>query len=88
MKWVRLNKTVNTDGTTIEYGAPGTDLTIESRKRHILHANEAGTWNHTTYFVIRYGEELKELYSLKAAKEYAEKLEAERAGESDVDVGT
>lgn len=83
MKWVRLSKTVNTDGTTIEYGAPGTDLTIESRKRHIPHANRGGTWDHTTYFVIRNGEELKELYSLSDAKEYADKLEAERAGESE-----
>jgi hypothetical protein len=33
--------------------------------------------------VIRNGEELKELYSLKDAKEYAEKLEAERTGESE-----
>ena len=83
MKWVRLNKTVDIDGTTIEYGAPGTDLTIESRKRHIPHANGSGTWDHTTYFVIRSGEELKELYSLSDAKEYAEKLETERTGESE-----
>ena len=76
MKWARLSKAVDIDGTTIEYGAPGTDLTIESRKRHIPHANGSGTWDHTTYFVIRNGEELKELYSLSDAKEYAEKLEA------------
>ena len=83
MKWARLSKAVDIDGTTIEYGAPGTDLTIESRKRHIPHANGSGTWDHTTYFVIRNGEELKELYSLSDAKEYAEKLEAERTGESE-----
>lgn len=44
---------------------------IESRKRHIPHANRQGTWDYTSYFVLRDGVELVEKHSLKDAKEYA-----------------
>lgn len=72
--WKKTSKTVNEEGTTVRYELPGTVLAIESRKRHIPHANGIGTWDHTTYFVIVYGEAIKECYSLKDAKEYAEAL--------------
>ena len=83
MKWVKMGTEVNASGRTVTYEAADGGYTIESRMRHIPHANREGTWDHTTYFVIRNGEELKELYSLSDAKEYAEKLETERAGESE-----
>lgn len=74
MKWIKTGKTVNKEGTTITYSAEGTALTIESRKRHIPHANGVGTWDHTSYFVLMNGRELKEKFSLKDAKEYAEEV--------------
>ena len=70
--WTKTGRTVNSDGTTITYSGEGTDLTIESRKRHIPHANGNGTWDHTSYFVILGGVELIEKQSLRDAKEYAE----------------
>lgn len=60
------------EGTTITYAAEGTGLTIESRKRHIPHANGFGTWDHTSFFVLVDGEEAIERRSLEGAKEYAE----------------
>lgn len=74
MKWVNMGKTINEDGTTITYEAADYPITIESRKRHIPHANRSGTWDHTSYFVLYLGEEVVEKYSLKDAKEYAEKM--------------
>ena len=74
MKWEKVGKTVNTEGTTICYQAVGTGITIESRKRHIPHASGSGTWDHTTYWVLENGVEVKERYSLADAKEYAEAL--------------
>lgn len=84
MKWIKIGRTVNEEGTTVCYAGEGTDLTIESRKRHIPHApgklgyNGATYWDHTTYWVLKDGEELKECYSLKDAKEYAEYAEGLR----------
>lgn len=72
IKWIKTGRTVSAEGTTVIYSGEGTDLTIESRKRHIPHASGVGTWDHTTYFVLKAGEELKERYSLADAKEYAE----------------
>ncbi len=75
MKWNKTGKKVNAEGTTITYECddlPG--IKIESRKRHIPHANGVGTWDHTTYFVIGDGVELKEKWSLKDAQRYAEEL--------------
>lgn len=72
--WKKTGKTVNEEGTTIRYELPGTVLAIESRKRHIPHANRIGTWDHTTYMVIVDGEDAKKMYSLRDAKEYAEAL--------------
>lgn len=72
--WVKTGKSVSAEGTTITYQGVGTDLSIESRKRHIPHAGRSGTWDHTTYFVLKAGKELKERYSLRDAKEWAEVL--------------
>lgn len=74
IKWTKAGRTVSEEGTTIIYQGEGTDLTIESRKRHIPHANRSGTWDHTSYFVIRDGEEIIEKWSLTEAKEYAERI--------------
>lgn len=74
-KWVRTEKRVNSDGTTITYENPESIYTIESRKRHIPHANRSGTWDHTSYFVLRDGEEIIEKFSLRDAKEYINREE-------------
>ena len=72
IKWTRTGKTVSPEGTTITYAGQGTGLTIESRKRHIPHANGLGTWDHTTYFLRENGHEVRKFYALAEAKEYAE----------------
>ena len=73
MKWVKLGRIVSQTGTTNIYDLQGTGITVESRKRHIPHANGQGTWDHTTYFVIYgKGQHEKEFYSLKDAKEWAD----------------
>lgn len=72
--WARIGRTVNQEGTTIIYQLLGTDLFIQSRKRHIPHANGSGTWDHTTYWVLKGVKEVKEKYSLSDAKEYAERM--------------
>ena len=74
MKWNKTGKTVNSEGTTITYECeelPG--ISIESRKKHIAHAGgRPGTWDHTTYFVLKNGKEVVEKWSLKDAQRYAE----------------
>lgn len=72
MIWEKIGKDVDANGTTVCYAAHGSSLTIESRKRHIPHANGSGTWDHTSYFVMKDGVEIKEFYRLKDAKEFAE----------------
>lgn len=74
MVWKRIGKTINSQGATITYGTKDTDITIESRRRHIPHANGSGTWDHTSYFVLRGGIELKEKMSLRDAQAYVEQL--------------
>lgn len=78
MKWRVSGKSVSEDGTTIFYwNDESAAVTIESRKKHIPHANGVGTWDHTEYYVIsdngRWLEET-EKHTLKAAKAYAEEL--------------
>ncbi len=79
-KWEKIGRTVSAEGTTVIYRLQGTPMTVESRLRHIPHAaGKVGymgktTWDHTTYFVLDNGTEVKELYRLQDAKEYAEKL--------------
>lgn len=74
MKWEKTGRTENAEGTTITYSAEGTGLTIESRKRHVPHANGVGTWDHTSYFVLREGQVIAKKMSLRDAKAYAEGL--------------
>lgn len=77
-QWAKISRHVGPEGTTITYGAEGCPYEIESRKRAIPHAGGyPGTWNHTDFVVIREGRELAEKQTLRAAKEYVERLEAE-----------
>lgn len=73
IKWEKVEKNVNREGTTITYEAKGFGLYIQSRKRHIPHANGVGTWDHTTYWLLApvIGFE-KQFWSMKDAKEFAE----------------
>ena len=80
--WAKAGSRVSSEGRTTTYYGLGTTLTIESRLRHIPHANGVGTWDHTTYFVMIGTEDLKERYSLKDAKEWAEEYWA--ATESEI----
>ena len=74
MNWIKTGKAVSPEGTTITYTLSGTPYTVESRKRHIPHAGvRPGTWDHTSYFVLKDGEEVIEKYSLADAKAFAEK---------------
>lgn len=77
IKLEKVEKNVNREGTTITYKATrddGLTVYIQSRKRHIPHANNSGTWDHTTYFVIwDNGMKEKEFWTLKDAKEFADK---------------
>lgn len=73
--WKRSGRRVNAAGTTVIYASaelPG--VTVESRKRRIPHANRVGTWDHTSYFVVENGADVKERYTLKDAQAYAESL--------------
>lgn len=73
VRWIKTERRVSLRGTDNVYEVPGTGFAIESRKRHIPHANgRPGTWDHTTYWVLKDGKELIEKYSLADAKEYAE----------------
>lgn len=75
MDWKKTKKEVTKEGTTITYELEGTKLSIESRKRHIPHANGSGSWTFTSYFVIdpATGKE-KEFNRFAKAKEVAETL--------------
>ena len=70
--WRKVRRTISAAGTTIVYEGPS-GYSIESRKRHIPHANGIGSWDYTSYFVLKDGVELAERHSLADAKEYAEK---------------
>jgi len=72
MRWTKTGKEISAAGTTITYTLDGTGYTVERRKRKISHANRSGTWDHTSYFVLKDGEEVIEKYSLADAKKYAE----------------
>lgn len=83
--WKKIDRTENSEGTTITYAMEGAgkSVLVQSRKRHIPHAAGkigGGTWDHTSYFVLDNGVEVKECWRLQDAKEYAEKLAAERQG--------
>ena len=75
VKWIKAGKRVSVgNGTTITYKLEGTPYTVESRKRPIPHANRSGTWDHTSYFVLKDGAEVAEKHTLGYAKEFAEAL--------------
>ena len=86
MIWSLVSRCVNSEGTTNTYQLHGTGITIQSRKRHIPHANGIGTWDHTSYWVLSDGVELKEKMRLMDAKELAEewvrKLARDQEGKS------
>ena len=74
IEWKKTGKIVSDEGTTITYSS-GTAYTIESRKRHIPHAGgRSGTWDHTTYHILRDGVEVGKKYSLSDAKYLAENM--------------
>lgn len=70
--WFREKTEVSSEGTTVTYAATNAPMRIKSRKRHIPHANRSGTWDHTTFHVFWYGEEVAVKYTLKDAKAFAE----------------
>lgn len=73
IRWIKTGKKVSAEGTDILYESPNLPgITIESRKRHIRHANGSGTWDHTSYFLMRPDGSEKEYWSLKNAKAAAE----------------
>lgn len=92
--WEKVERIENEEGTTIRYQLPGTVYAIESRKRHIPHASREGTWDHTTYVVmkklgekvtpwmfVREFKDVKTFHTLIDAKEWAEKeADKEAAG--------
>lgn len=77
IKLEKVGKSVNSEGTTITYKGTRDDglvVYIQSRKRHIPHANGIGTWDHTTYFVIyNNGLNDKEFHARRDAIEWADK---------------
>lgn len=81
LKWEKTGRTEDSQGTTITYSAEGTGLAVQSRKRQIPHANGIGTWTHTSFFVMKSGEDVAEKNSLADAKRYAEKLWEKDRGE-------
>lgn len=78
IKWFKAGRAVHGNGeSTTYYDTEDAKYQIESRKREIPHSNRAGSWMHTSYFLIWDGGG-KEFWSLKDAKNYAEKMEVER----------
>lgn len=82
-QWKRSGKLIRHDETVniYENGGP---FRIESRRVHVPHANgRAGTWDYTSYFVIRDsdGQEMKKCLTLKHAKVVAEELEGKEVNE-------
>lgn len=73
----KVEKTINHEGTTITYKGTRDDglvVYIQSRKRHIPHANRGGTWDHTEYVLIYdSGTKEKLFFTLKDAKAWADK---------------
>lgn len=90
IKWTKISKMANEEGMTITYQGEGTPYSIESRLRHIPHANRSGTWDHTTYVVVKDGQDLFTRYSLADAKEFVENIldaEANMKAEKEQEAG-
>ena len=76
--WEKTGKTVGSEGTTVTYTAKeNPEVRIESRKRKIPHNARPGFWWHTTYVVTVHGEDEAEKYTLRDAKEWADRLDRE-----------
>lgn len=75
MNWKKTGYDIKANGEkTIQYESPqAPNVVIESRKKAYLHANGHGYWYKTTYFLIHFGDEEKEFWTLKDAKEAAER---------------
>lgn len=73
MMWEKTGKRIGQEGTTITYELARCPMRIESRKRHIPHANGSGTWDHTSFFVLRGDEVIAEKQTLEEAKKLAER---------------
>jgi hypothetical protein len=72
--WIKLSTTIKSSGEkTIRYESFRNPNMIESRKMAIPHSGRSGFWYRTTFFLIRPDGTEKEFYSLRAAKEAAEK---------------
>lgn len=78
VKWKKTGKLVYAKGTTITYEGEGTPFYIESRTRHIPHANGIGTWDHTTYHLFNDAGKVKIFNRLADAKGYVEEMSCER----------
>ena len=71
--WVKTGTTIKANGEkTIRYESFRNPNAIESRKEAIPHANRAGVWFHTSYFLIKPDGTEKEYHSLRDAKAAAE----------------
>lgn len=78
--WKKVGKTETESGTIITYESELPGIKIESRLRHIPHANGVGTWEHTSYFVVTDDGTAKERWTLKDAKKMAEEIAAASGG--------
>ena len=68
--WQKSGKIIRHDVTVIFYECADVPYTIESRRKQIQHANGyPGTWEHTSYFVVKDGKDIKEFQTLKDASE-------------------
>lgn len=81
MRWTMIGRRVSPTSATLVYGAEGTDIRIESRRRQIPHANGVGSWEYTDYAVVLYGADLTVKHRLIDAKEAAEDLIREQEHE-------
>lgn len=81
MRWTMIGRRVSPTSATLVYGAEGTDIRIESRRRQITHANGVGSWEYTNYAVVLYGADLVVKNRLMDAKEAAENLIREQEHE-------
>lgn len=80
IKWTKGGKLIRQDMTINIYYYGETGYTVESRKKQIPHANgRPGTWEHTTYFVVKDGEDVKEFWTLKDAQAYVMNVVMERS---------
>lgn len=80
IKWTKGGKLIRQNMTINIYYYGETGYTVESRKKQIPHANgRAGTWEQTTYFVVKDGEDVKEFWTLKGAQAYVMNVMMERS---------